>query len=85
MLVSFETSAMEVEENIEHLQLRLKSRGQISKPFQVSFACMEVHPVEAKGLYLLSVQSSILNAATLVHLLPFIVIGQSSGILFNIL
>ena len=62
VLVSFETSAIEVEENIEHLQLRLKSRGQISKPFQLSFACMEVHPVEAKGLYLLSVQSSILDA-----------------------
>ena len=62
VLVSFETSAMEVKESIQSLQLRLKSRGQYSKPFQVSFACMEVHPVEAKGSHMLSVQSLILDA-----------------------
>ena len=53
MEVSFQRSAQNVRESIGSHPVQLKSKGIYSSPFQVSFTCMEIAPVEAEGWQLL--------------------------------
>jgi hypothetical protein len=47
--VSFRRSAQNVRESIGSIPVQLKSKGIYSSPFQVSFTCMEIAPVEAEA------------------------------------
>ena len=47
--VSFQRSTQTVREDSGSVQLQLQSRGLYGRNFNVSFRCIEVFPVEAKG------------------------------------
>jgi hypothetical protein len=49
--VSFERPSQEVDEDIGSISVQLQSKGFYSKPFDVSFTCSEIAPVEAEGGY----------------------------------
>ena len=47
--ISFQKSIQTVMEDSNSVPIRLQSHGQYGRRFSVSFACIEVRPVEAKG------------------------------------
>ena len=47
--ISFQRSTQTVREDSGSVQLQLQSRGRYGTRFSVSFTCIEVNPVEAKG------------------------------------
>ena len=64
MGISFERLAQKVNESVGSIPVRLKSRGFYSKPFEMSFTCVEIAPVEAEsGLFCcrLQVKSNIMS------------------------
>ena len=52
MGISFERVAQKVNENVGCVPVQLKSEGLYNKPFQMSFTCVEVAPVEAESGYM---------------------------------
>ena len=58
--VSFIRHSQKVHEGFGSIPVQLKSRGFYSRPFQMSFTCVEVAPVEAEsGYYSICVDSSL--------------------------
>ena len=47
--ISFQTSHLTVREDSESVHVQLQSSGLYGRNFSVSFACIPIFPVEAKG------------------------------------